>query len=162
MEKNEKKCNNKLNILESKLTVLKSEGASSMVALQCAQSVIGYINGDVINMIAKIFGEKPEAIYSVASFYPLFKLQKEGKHIINVCTGTACFVLGAENILKEVEKLLGISDGETTPDGLFSLTTVHCVGCCANAPVMTIDGKVYAKVKAKNVESILSEWGYRQ
>jgi len=158
MEKNEKRCNNKLKTLETKLMALKRDGASSMVALQCAQSSIGYINSDVINLISKIFGESPESIYSVASFYPLFKLQQEGRHIINVCTGTACFVLGAENILKEMERLLGISEGETTPDGNFSLTTVHCVGCCANAPVVTIDGKVYAKVKVKEVKNILDEW----
>lgn len=155
MENN--KCECKLSKIKKELLNLKNEGGNALMALQLVQDTLGYICEETINAIAQIFEMFPEEIYSTASFYSQFKLQKTGKHTISICLGTACFVLGAENVLQEFEKCLNIKEGETTPDGEFSLDTIRCVGCCALAPVVTVDGKVYAKVKVSEVKNIIEQ-----
>lgn len=156
MEK-KNKCAGKLQQLTKELKQLKQKEGNVLMALQRTQDVFGYLCEDTMNLIASIFGVFPEEVYSIASFYAQFKLQPKGKHQISVCLGTACFVLGADDVLKEFEKQLEIKEGETTKDGEFSLDTVRCVGCCALAPVVTIDGKTFANVKAGDVKKIIEE-----
>ena len=85
-------------------------------------------------------------------------MEPKGKHPISVCLGTACYVRGAEKVLEEIQKELEIKVGETTPDGLFSLDTLRCVGACGLAPVVTIGGKVYGRVTPEKVRDILQEY----
>ncbi|NHJ33262.1 MAG: NAD(P)H-dependent oxidoreductase subunit E, partial [Asgard group archaeon] len=96
--------------------------------------------------------------YGVATFYSQFKFIKPGKHIIRVCMGTACHVLGAQSLLDKLSRDLKIESGETTEDELFSLESVYCLGCCALAPVMLIDEDVYGSMTAAKVNKILRRY----
>ena len=125
-------------------------------SLQEAQSIYGYLCPEIIELIANKLNVSTEQVYGVASFYSQFKLQPIGKHRVSVCLGTACYVKGADEILKKIIQILEIEEGETTKDGYFSLDTVRCVGCCSLAPLMMIDEKLYAKVKVEEVENILN------
>lgn len=119
------------------------------------QNTFGYLPKDVQALIAKILGIPATRVNGVVSFYAFFTEKPKGKHPISVCMGTACYVRGSEKVLDEVKKVLGIEVGETTPDGIFSLDCLRCVGACGLAPVLTIDGKVYGNVDPKNVKGIL-------
>lgn len=119
------------------------------------QNTFGYLPQDVQALVAKTLGIPATRVNGVVSFYAFFTEKPKGKHPISVCLGTACYVRGAEKVLDEVKNVLGIEVGETTPDGVFSLDCLRCVGACGLAPVMTIDGKVYGNVDPKNVKSIL-------
>ncbi|MBF0478663.1 MAG: NAD(P)H-dependent oxidoreductase subunit E, partial [Candidatus Omnitrophica bacterium] len=97
-------------------------------------------------------------IYEVITFYNYFKIDPPGKNLIAVCMGTACYLKGTPQILEEMERLLKVKEGQTTPDGLFHLQLVRCLGCCGLAPVLTVNGKVYGKVKKDDVPKILAEY----
>lgn len=112
---------------------------SLITILQHAQDIYGYLSIDVINYISDATGITPAKIYGVATFYAQFRLQPIGKNLIMLCQGTACHVNGAAIIEEAICEHLGIKDGETTEDGLFTLNTVACLGCCSLAPVMMID-----------------------
>ena len=119
------------------------------------QNTIGYLPQEVQMMVAKNLGIPAGRVNGVVSFYAFFTEKPKGKHPISVCLGTACYVRGSEKVLDEVRKVLGIEVGETTPDGVFSLDSLRCVGACGLAPVMMIGGKVYGNVDPKNVKKIL-------
>ena len=119
------------------------------------QNTFGYLPRDVQELVAKNLGIPASRVNGVVSFYAFFTEKPKGKHPISVCLGTACYVRGSEKVLDEVKKVLGIEVGETTPDGVFSLDCLRCVGACGLAPVMTIDGKVFGNVDPKNVKAIL-------
>ena len=93
----------------------------------------------------------------VISFYAQFKRKKPGKYRISVCDGTACHIKGSEKVLDWVTSELNLKDGETTSDGLFSLETVACLGCCSLAPVMSINGEIFAKLDRRKTMKILQE-----
>jgi NADH-quinone oxidoreductase subunit E len=95
-------------------------------------------------------------IYRVASFYTALSLKPRGKHLVRVCTGTACYVRGGDRILDSVELILGIRNKETSADGKFTLETVNCLGCCALGPVVELDGKYYGTPTAAKAKELLS------
>ena len=97
-------------------------------------------------------------VYGVVTFYSFFTMVPKGENVINICLGTACFVRGSDKILTKVEEILKIKNGETTPDGKFSLTTLRCVGACGLAPVMQINDKTYGNITPDDVENILSQY----
>lgn len=97
-------------------------------------------------------------VYGVATFYSQFSLLPKGKYKIGVCLGTACYVKGSGEILAEVEKILGVSAGEVTPDGRFSIDATRCIGCCGLAPVMTVNDDVYGKLTADGVAAVLAKY----
>lgn len=119
------------------------------------QNTFGYLPKDVQELVAKTLDIPATRVNGVVSFYAFFTEKPKGKHPISVCLGTACYVRGSEKVLDEVKKVLDIEVGETTPDGVFSLDCLRCVGACGLAPVMTIDGKVFGNVDPKNVRKIL-------
>ncbi len=123
-----------------------------------AQEIYGYLPIEVQQMVADGLGVSLSEVYGVATFYSRFSLTPKGKHRISVCLGTACYVKGADKILAEVEKKLGIKSGECTPDGLFSIDSCRCVGACGLAPVMMIDEEVYGKLTPKEVDKILDKY----
>ena len=123
--------------------------------LQTVQDEFGYLPNDTMAKIAKFTGASESNVFGVASFYAQFRLTPIGKNRITVCRGTACHVRGAPQILEEVERHLGIKEGESTPDMEYSLETVACIGCCALAPVITINDEVYGKLSLKDVAKIL-------
>ena len=127
--------------------------------LQDIQEKFGYLSEEVLADLERLTGISANEIYSVATFYTQFRFRPPGEHFICVCQGTACHVRGGHQILVQFEQRLGTKAGETTTDGKFELARVACLGCCALAPVVTVDGKVYAAVTAKKIPAILSQHG---
>ena len=119
------------------------------------QNTLGYLPKEVQELVAKNLNIPVSRVNGVVSFYAFFTEKPKGKHPISVCMGTACYVRGSDKVLEEVKKVLGIEVGETTPDGVFSLDCLRCVGACGLAPVLTIAGKVYGNVDPKNIRKIL-------
>lgn len=132
---------------------------SELIAiLHKAQSIFGYLPMEVQKHIAKKLDINVSKVYGVVTFYSFFSMEPKGENVISVCLGTACFVRGSGDVLEEVERTLNIKNGETTPDGKFTITTLRCVGACALAPVMQINGKTYGNVKKEDVVPILAEY----
>lgn len=123
--------------------------------LQQVQQVLGYLPQEAMQRIAA-FVKVPECtVFGVATFYAQFKFMPVGRNIIKVCRGTGCYVKGSPRILDELEKLLNIKDGETTPDMEYTLETVACFGSCALAPVMVVNDRVYGRMTPDKVKEIL-------
>ncbi len=127
--------------------------------LHKTQELYGYIPKHIVTLIAKTLKMPIAEIYGVITFYSRFSLIPKGKYSINICMGTACYVKGGEEILKEFSKFLHIEPGETTDDFIFSLVETRCVGECASAPVITVNDKTYEKVTVEDVPRILAEIG---
>ena len=126
--------------------------------LHAAQSIFGFLPREVQEIVAFQLQIPVSRVYGVVTFYSFFTMTPKGKYPVSVCMGTACYVRGAEAVLDEFQKLLEIKVGETTPDGLFSLDCLRCVGACGLAPVVTIAGKVYGRLTAEKVRDILAEY----
>lgn len=139
---------------------------SLITILQQAQDIYGYLSQEAIMYISKKTGILPARIYGVATFYAQFRLTPVGKYLIMMCKGTACHVNGADRVEEAVVEHLGIHDGETTEDGVFTLNNVACLGCCSLAPVMMIksaDGEeTYGNLTKDSVVKILDEIRARQ
>lgn len=133
----------------------RSERGCLMPILHEAQSIYGYLPSEVQTMISEELNISLAEVYGVATFYSQFTLNPKGKHKISVCLGTACYVKGSDKVLSAIERELGISCGECTPDRKFSIDSCRCVGACGLAPVMIIDGEVYGKLKEGDVKGIL-------
>ena len=129
-----------------------------MPVLQEAQEIYGYLPIEVQKIIALRMGVSLEEVYGVSTFYSQFVLNPKGDVSIAVCMGTACFVRGADKILKEFENKLGIKNGETTEDGKFTLSSLRCVGACGLAPVVQVNGKTYGNATIETVSQILEEY----
>lgn len=138
-----------------------SKRGSLITILQKAQGIYGYLCPELINYISEATGILPAKIYGVATFYSQFRLKPVGKHLIMVCQGTACHVNGADGIAEVISEYLGIENGETTADGLFTLNTVACLGCCSLAPVMMVqtngDSETYGNLTKESVKKALEE-----
>lgn len=124
----------------------KGKKGNMIPLLQGAQEIFGYIPEEVFVELAAETGLRLSEMYGVATFYAQFRLKPVGKHIIKVCHGTACHVQHAHAITDSLKEALGVSDGETTTDGLFTLESVACLGCCSLAPVMMISSETYGKL----------------
>ncbi len=125
--------------------------------LQGAQDIYGYIPEKVFRFLAAETGISLSEMYGVATFYSQFRLHPVGKHIIKVCHGTACHVQNAGMISEAVEEALGIKDGETSEDNMFTLESVACLGCCSLAPVMMIGDETYGKLTGKSAVKVIKE-----
>lgn len=125
--------------------------------LHKAQHLFGYLPPEVQRIVAGRLGIPVSKVYGVVTFYSFFTMTPKGEHPISVCMGTACYVRGAEKVLDEFRRLLGINVGETTPDGKYSLSSLRCVGACGLAPVVLIGEKVFGRVVPGDVERILKE-----
>jgi NADH-quinone oxidoreductase E subunit len=121
----------------------------------------GWLSDEVMAEVAQVMGLPPAEVRSVASFYTLFNRRPVGKHLVQVCTNIACSLLGAEHIVEHLERKLGIEVGETTPDGLFTLLEVECLGSCGTAPMMQVNDTYYESLTVERVDEILSELGER-
>ena len=127
--------------------------------LHRSQQIFGYLPCEVINHVAKRLFLPEAAVSGVVSFYNYFSTEPKGKYCISICLGTACYVKGAEGVLNEVERVLGIkADTAPTADGLFSVSALRCVGACGLAPVMIVNGKVYGKVTPAKAVEIVNEY----
>ena len=131
-----------------------------IMILSDVQNEFGYIPVDVQELISDCTGISVPEIHGVVTFYSLFTQEPKGKYVIGCCLGTACYVKGAQKIVDQFSEILGIQPGETTEDGLFSIDSLRCLGACAAAPAVTINGKIYARVQVNEVAGIIAE--YRQ
>ena len=128
-----------------------------IAVLQRVQEKVGYLPEDAMQMIADRMSLSLNKVYGVASFYKHFHFKPRGKNIVKVCMGTACHVRGAKAVLTEMERQLGIKEGETAPDLSVTLETVGCVGCCALAPVATINDKdLFGELTPRMVDDIIA------
>ena len=128
---------------------------SLITVLQQAQDIYGYLPTDVLYCIAERIGVSPANVMGVATFYSQFRLKPVGKYLIMLCQGTACHVNGSQRIEAAITQELGIADGETTDDGLFTLKNVACLGCCSLSPVMMINGETYGSLTPSKTVEIL-------
>ena len=127
--------------------------------LQKVQHEYGYLSDSAMSETAEFTGVPSSRIYAVATFYAQFRFTPIGRNHITVCRGTACHVRGAPRILYEIEKTLGITDGETTEDLEYSLETVACIGACGLSPCIMINKKVKAKLTPRKVAELFTEGG---
>lgn len=124
--------------LDKILAEYKDVQGNLIIILQQAQEIFGYLSREVIKYISDYTGHTQAKIYGVVTFYTQFRLKPIGDNLIMLCQGTACHVNGSKSIEEAIYQVLGIRDGETTEDRLFTLNNVACLGCCSLAPVMTI------------------------
>lgn len=137
------------------------EGALIPV-LQETQEAYGYLPRQAIYTIGKALRLSPAQVYAVATFYAQFRTVPRGRHIIRACRGTACHVRGAAVLQGVIERDLGVDDGGTTGDLLFSFETVACVGACSLAPTMMIDDITYGGLTPRKIQKILADWRGRE
>ena len=126
--------------------------------LHKCQHEFGYLPAEIQEVVADELNVSEAKVYGVVTFYSFFSMIPKGKYPISICTGTACYVRGAENVLAEFKKDLGVGVGETTPDGKFSLNCLRCVGACGLAPVVLVGEKTYGRVSPDGVRDILKEY----
>jgi NADH-quinone oxidoreductase subunit E/NADP-reducing hydrogenase subunit HndA len=126
--------------------------------LHKVQGEYGYLPAEIQELVAKELGIPVSRVYGIVSFYSFFTMTPKGEHPISVCLGTACYVRGAEKVLDELKRQLGIGVGEVTPDGKFSLNCLRCVGACGLAPVIEVGEKVYGRMTPDRVKDVLAEY----
>ncbi len=129
-----------------------------IMTLHRAQKIFGYLPEIVQVFIANHYSIPHADVSGVISFYNFFTTTPKGKIQVNVCLGTACYVNGADKVLQEFEQVIGVRSGQVTEDGKFSIESLRCVGACGLAPVVTINDKVFGKVKAGDVREILEKF----
>jgi bidirectional [NiFe] hydrogenase diaphorase subunit len=126
--------------------------------LHTAQELFGYLEPDLLYFIARGLKLPPSGVYGVATFYHFFTLKPKGKHTCVICTGTACYVKGADALLAAVAEVARIKPGETTADGEISLLTARCLGACGNAPVVVFDGVVHGHQAKDDLHRQVKGW----
>ena len=144
-----------LSLIEHVLDTYAEVPGSLIAILQEVQETYGYLPMDVLELVAERTGTPIATIMGVATFYAQFRLEPVGKYLIMLCQGTACHVNGSELISSAITDELGIEDGQTTPDGLFSLKHVACLGCCSLSPVMMINGTTYSSLTPDKAKKVL-------
>ena len=130
--------------------------------LQRVQNHFGYLPRECMDEVSQRMQIPAAKVTGIATFYHFFSFVPRGQHRVTLCMGTACFVRGADKIMARLEELLGVKAGQTTADGRFSIECARCVGACALAPVMVVDGRVYGNVQGSDVEKILADYGFRK
>ena len=148
----------KLVEFESFIDREKIKKGSLMAILHKGQHLFGYLPIEIQQIISKKTRIPIAEIYGVVTFYSQFSLMPKGKHEVGVCLGTACYVRGAQAVLDEIKEELGIDVGGTTTDLNFSIEATRCIGACGLAPVMTISGDVYGKLKTSEIKNILDSY----
>jgi NADH:ubiquinone oxidoreductase subunit E len=135
------------------------KAGAAIRVLQQAQGLIGYLPPPILETVSRSMSIPLSEIYGIVSFYSFFALKPKGKHIIQVCMGTSCYVKGGQRILNSFKRDYGLEPGGITPDGKFSLEIVRCLGCCGLSPVMAIGTDIHRKIKPSKLAEILS--GYK-
>jgi NADH-quinone oxidoreductase subunit E len=131
---------------------------SQLVAvLQDIQAEYNYLPRVALHKVSKKMSIPESQVYAMATFFRAFSLKERGKHIVNVCLGTACHVRGGAVVLDRIKTRLNVEPGQTTPDGDFTLETVNCMGACALGPVITVDGKYHGQMNSEKVDKLLSQ-----
>lgn len=142
--------------LEQYIDSMPSTKGELIRVLHKAQGIFGFLPEEVQRFVAKKMGVSTAKVFGVVSFYSYFTMTPKGEHKISICMGTACYVRGAEKVLNEFKKQIGIQVGETTADGKYSIDALRCVGACGLAPVVLVGEKVYGRVSADMVKDIIA------
>jgi len=135
-------------IVETRMRRMGDRPQALIEALHAAQEAFGFLDTDALQFVGDTLGVPHSRVYGVATFYSYFTLKPQGEHTCVVCTGTACYINGAKEIITGFEKKLGVKPKETTVDGKVSLLTARCLGACSLAPAVIVDGDVRGKVNA--------------
>jgi NADH:ubiquinone oxidoreductase subunit E len=144
--------------LNSIIEKFKGKPGGLIPVLEEAQVVLEYLPIPVQKKIASGLNLPLSRVYGVVTFYSFFTMTPRGKHTVRVCLGTACYVRGGKAIYEKLEKEFGITEGETTPDRMFTLETVRCLGACGLGPVVVVDEDVHGRVKPGKIKEILSQY----
>lgn len=136
----------------------KDEPSPLMLILEEIQKKYGYIPVEIQKIVASEIGVPAAEVYGVVTFYNFFSVTPKGKYVIGVCLGTACYVKNSQTILDKFEELLAIKPGETTKDGLFTIEAIRCMGACALAPAVSVNGKVYPQMTSDRVGEVINEY----
>jgi len=149
-----------LDLSEVKRIVRRYQGKKGVLIpiLQDVQAVYGYVPPEAVELVAGELSIYPIVVYGVVTFYSQFYRTPRGRHMIKVCEGTACHVMGGKEILDYLSNTLGVTGGETTEDGMFSLERVACLGCCGMAPVVMIDDDYYGKCTIQKMSELLDKY----
>ncbi len=154
-----------IKLSESQLNFIKdvckahgNKGGEVINVLHKVQGEFGYLPKEVQEVVALELNIPVSRVYGIVSFYSFFTMTPKGEHPISVCLGTACYVRGAEKVLDELKRQLGINVGDVTPDGKFSLTVLRCVGACGLAPVIEVGDKVYGRMTPDRVKDVIAEY----
>lgn len=150
--------NHQVDVVKNICQFYHSDAGELINILHKTQEHFGFLPENVQQCIANNLGIPISKVYGVVTFYSLFTMTPKGKFPISICTGTACFVRGADSIVNEFEQRLKIKVGETTMDGTFSLGCLRCVGACGLAPVVMVGDKIYGKVTPSEVKNIIEEY----
>jgi len=144
--------------VKSILTNYQNDKRWLVSVLQDVQAEYNYLPQDALIEVSQGFGSPLSQVYSVATFFKSFSLKPRGRHLINVCLGTACHVRGAVKVLEGIERELSIKSSETTQDLKYTLETVNCVGACALGPIVIVDGEYHGQMRTDKVGSVLKDY----
>lgn len=136
----------------------KEKPGNLIMVLHRVQEDFGFIPRAAAVKVSELLEVPLAKIYGVITFYQFFKLEEPGKYNIQVCMGTACYLKGGQDLIEEMENIIGIGVNQITDDRLFSIEAVRCIGCCGLAPVMLIDGEVFGKVSTEELPEIISKF----
>lgn len=136
----------------------KKKPGNLIMILHRVQQEFGYISREAAIKVSELIDMPLAKIYGVMTFYHFFKMTKPGKNVVQVCMGTACYLKGGQELLEELETLLGVAPGEVTDDGLFSIESVRCIGCCGLAPLLAIGDDVYGKLVPEQLPEIIAKY----
>ncbi len=135
-----------------------AEPEALLMIIQDIGDVYHYLPPEVVPMLARRLGVRESVIYSVATFYKSISLEPRGKYLVHVCRGTACHVRGAERVMEALQDTLGIREGDTSEDRLFSLEAVRCLGCCASGPVIMVNQNTHGGLDRVSVVRVLEDY----
>ena len=150
--------NEQVENLKQLLLKNKNKRENVMEVLQKTQGIFGYIPKESVKLISNALNISESEIFGIITFYSQFSLTPKAKYNIDVCLGTACFVLGAQDVLDRILAKLGVRVGEMTKDGKWIVTSCRCLGCCGLAPAITINGEVYGKLKPEDVDKLIDSF----
>jgi NADH-quinone oxidoreductase subunit E/NADP-reducing hydrogenase subunit HndA len=150
--------NDKIEKIKAICKSFNNEKGEVINVLHKVQGTLGYLPAEVQEVIAKELNVSLAHVYGIVTFYSFFTMTPKGEFPISICTGTACYVRGAEKVLEEFKRQLNIKVGETTPDGKFSIDCLRCVGVCGLAPIIYVGHKAYGKLTPENVKDVLAEY----
>jgi len=144
--------------LDEVIESYKGKSGGLIPVLEQAQKILEYIPIPVQKRVAEGLNLPLSRVYGVVTFYSFFTMTPRGKHTVRVCLGTACYVRGGKTIAKNIEKLLGIKEGETTEDRLFTYESVRCLGACGLGPVVVIDDEIHGRMKPARIKELLAQY----
>lgn len=150
-------CDRSKKMIEEIIENRKNMKTPLMMILSDIQNKFGYIDVEVQQIVADALGMPVSEVYGVVTFYSYFSLKPKGKYVIGICNGTACYVKGAQSLIEAFSNRLGIKEGDTTEDGLFTIDVLRCIGACGLAPVVSVNGKIYPHVTVKDVDKIIAD-----